>query len=108
GRQQEAHASTLSGRLRPHVPVLPVRRVEWGTRLTSDGATRRTAVAKLLGTMKWKHLVGLAFGILLMALGLFWFLQGADLIRVDPILCVADCEPLVGGSVQWQLQGVLA
>lgn len=38
----------------------------------------------------------LALGALLVALGALWSLQGADLVRIRPILCFADCEPLVG------------
>ena len=47
-------------------------------------------------------------GIVLTALGLLWSLQGADLIRMKPILCVANCEPLVGGSIAWLITGIVA
>ena len=33
----------------------------------------------------------IVIGITLVALGLLWSLQGADLIQVKPILCVANC-----------------
>ena len=48
-------------------------------------------------------------GLILVALGLLWSLQGADLIQIDPLLslCVANCEPVVGGSVTWLLVGIL-
>ena len=46
-------------------------------------------------------------GIVLTALGLLWSLQGADLIRMKPILCVANCEPLVGGSIAWLITGIV-
>ena len=47
-------------------------------------------------------------GILLVSLGLLWSLQGADLIQLKPILCFANCEPLVGGSVTWLITGIIA
>ena len=40
-------------------------------------------------------------------LGLLWLLQGADLVHVRPILCVADCQPLQGGSIGWMVAGAL-
>lgn len=48
----------------------------------------------------------IVFGIVLVALGLLWSLQGAELIQVKPILCVANCEPMVGGSVLWLIVGI--
>jgi hypothetical protein len=49
----------------------------------------------------------LLFGILLTLLGLLWFLQGSDIIRLRPILCVANCEPLTGRSLLWQVVGAI-
>ena len=46
------------------------------------------------------------FGIVLVTLGLLWSLQGADLIRMKPILCVAHCGPMVGGSITWLIVGI--
>ena len=40
-------------------------------------------------------------------LGLLWFLQGSDLIHMKPLLCFADCEPITGKSVQWQIIGAI-
>ena len=40
-------------------------------------------------------------------LGLLWLLQGADLIHVRPILCVANCQPLEGRSIGWMIVGAL-
>lgn len=45
-------------------------------------------------------------GIVLAALGGLWALQGADLVRMRPILCVVDCTPLVGGSPTWLTVGL--
>ena len=46
-------------------------------------------------------------GIILTALGLLWSVQGADLIQIKPILCVANCEPVTGGSMLWLSIGIL-
>ena len=54
------------------------------------------------------HTVRMIFWLFLVALGLLWSLQGADLIRIKPILCVANCEPLVGGSVAFFILGLVA
>jgi hypothetical protein len=40
-------------------------------------------------------------------LGLLWFLQGADLVHIRPILCFANCQPLQGGSIGWMTAGAL-
>ena len=40
-------------------------------------------------------------------LGLLWLLQGADLVHVRPILCVANCQPLEGGSIGWMVAGAV-
>ena len=50
----------------------------------------------------------IVFGIVLFALGVLWALQGADLIRIKPILCMANCEPVVGGSITWLVVGIVA
>jgi hypothetical protein len=47
------------------------------------------------------------FGVVLTLLGLLWLLQGADLLHIRPILCVANCEPLEGGSIVWMGVGAL-
>lgn len=50
----------------------------------------------------------IALEVVLFAIGLLWVLQGADLIRIKPILCLVNCEPIVGGSVTWLIVGVVA
>jgi hypothetical protein len=57
--------------------------------------------------MKIKHVAQLLVGIILTLLGLLWFLQGADVIHLRPILCFADCEVLTGKSLQWQITGAV-
>lgn len=51
--------------------------------------------------------IRIIIGALLTALGALWALQGADLVRIKPILCFANCEPLVGGSVGWLVAGLV-
>ena len=46
-------------------------------------------------------------GLILTALGLLWTMQGADLIQIKPILCVANCEPVTGGSTLWLSIGII-
>jgi len=46
-------------------------------------------------------------GIIAALLGLLWFLQGADLVRIKPILCFANCEPITGGSLLWVIIGLI-
>lgn len=52
-------------------------------------------------------IVGIIVGIVMASLGLLWFLQGSDLVHLKPILCFADCEPIVGKNPQWQITGVV-
>lgn len=46
-------------------------------------------------------------GTALILLGLLWIIQGADVVRLRPILCVADCQPIAGGSPVWFAIGVV-
>ena len=57
--------------------------------------------------MTLRTLARILFGVALMLLGLLWLLQGADVVRIRPILCVANCTPLEGGSVGWMAAGAL-
>lgn len=47
-------------------------------------------------------------GLVTVALGLLWFLQGSDLLHIDPIACATDCEPVVGHHPAWQVAGTVA
>ncbi|MDV2481956.1 hypothetical protein F8E02_08030 [Methanoculleus sp. Wushi-C6] len=58
--------------------------------------------------MKPVRIVGVLIGAFIASLGLLWFLQGMAIIEMRPILCVADCEPLVGGSPTWAAAGAVA
>jgi hypothetical protein len=46
------------------------------------------------------------FAGVLIALGALWSLQGAGVMHVKPILCVADCTELQGASGQWLATGI--
>ena len=45
-------------------------------------------------------------GMVFTLLGVLWFLQGADLIHFEPVVCVANCKPLTGPSTTWLLTGL--
>lgn len=44
--------------------------------------------------------------VVFIALGVLWALQGAGIVHVKPIVCVADCTELQGASGQWVLTGI--
>ena len=52
--------------------------------------------------------LGALAGAGLAALGLLWLLQGTGAVRVRPVLCVADCEPVEGRSPFWAVAGGVA
>jgi hypothetical protein len=43
---------------------------------------------------------------LLIALGALWSAQGAGILHLKPLLCVADCTELQGASMQWLATGI--
>ena len=47
------------------------------------------------------------FGLILVALGLLWFLQGIAILSLCPVLCFADCECITGGSLFWEVTGAI-
>lgn len=46
-------------------------------------------------------------GVILALLGTLWFVQGLGVVQVGPVLCVADCEPVTGGSARWTVIGAI-
>ncbi len=50
---------------------------------------------------------GSVAGVVLCVLGALWFLPGAALIEVCPILCFAECECVSGGSAVWEAAGAV-
>ncbi len=57
--------------------------------------------------MNVRALMWILLGAVLALLGLLWLLQGADLLHVRPILCVANCKPVEGGSIGWMTAGAI-
>lgn len=57
--------------------------------------------------MKLKNIIAALLGTILALLGLLWFLQGSDLVHIKPILCFANCQPITGKSITWQIAGVI-
>ena len=55
-----------------------------------------------------KKIIATIVGAIMALLGLLWFLQGADILHIRPILCFADCEYIAGGSWVWEIAGVFA
>lgn len=50
----------------------------------------------------------LVLSVVVLMLGGLWLVQGLGLVTVPPVLCVADCEPLLGPSPGWALAGLAA
>jgi hypothetical protein len=57
--------------------------------------------------MDIKRVVGVIVGGVPALLGLLWFLQGAGVLRLCPVLCFADCECVEGGSWFWGIVGAI-
>lgn len=57
--------------------------------------------------MKLKNFVLIIVGTIATLLGLLWFLQGSDIVHLQPILCFANCEPITGKSPLWQVIGAI-
>jgi hypothetical protein len=54
--------------------------------------------------MKW---IVAVIGAAAVLLGGLWLLQGTGLVTIQPILCVADCEPLESSSFGWAIAGLV-
>jgi hypothetical protein len=46
-------------------------------------------------------------GIIAVLLGGLWLLQGTGIVRIPPILCVANCEPIEGPAPAWAIAGLV-
>ncbi|WP_292364612.1 hypothetical protein [Methanoculleus sp. UBA208] len=57
--------------------------------------------------MNVKEVVGALIGVFVAFLGLLWFLQGTGVLRMRPILCIANCEEVVGPSPFWAVAGAI-
>ena len=58
--------------------------------------------------MTAKSIAGTFLGAFVGFLGLVWLLQGTGVLRVRPILCMANCEEVVGPSPLWAVSGIIA
>lgn len=58
--------------------------------------------------MRWIWMSASAVGLAVSGVGILWFLQGSDLVHIEPIACVGDCEPIVGHHPEWQVAGAVA
>lgn len=47
----------------------------------------------------------LGVGVVAVLLSGLWFLQGLGAVHMRPILCVADCAPVLGPSTAWAVIG---
>ena len=57
--------------------------------------------------MSWRMIALVVVGVVLIALGSLWLLQGVDLVHMRPILCATNCKPVTGGSSAWSTAGVI-
>jgi hypothetical protein len=53
-----------------------------------------------------KNLIVPIIGIAAVLLGGLWLLQGLGIVNIPPLLCVADCAPIEGGSAAWAIAGL--
>jgi hypothetical protein len=51
--------------------------------------------------------IAVVLGVIGTVLGGLWLLQGLGVVRIEPILCFADCEPVQGPSTMWAIVGFL-
>lgn len=58
--------------------------------------------------MRWIWMSVLAVALAVSGVGILWFLQGSDLVHIEPIACAGDCEPIVGHHPEWQVAGTVA
>lgn len=47
-------------------------------------------------------------GVIVFLLGALWFLQGVGLVTMKPLLCFANCKPVVGPDLTWFMAGIVA
>lgn len=57
--------------------------------------------------MNAKGVVGALLGAFIGFFGLLWFLQGTGILRMRPILCIENCEEVVGPSLTWAAAGAV-
>jgi hypothetical protein len=55
-----------------------------------------------------KRLLLSIVSLILILLGSLWFLQGTGIVHLDPVMCVAECEPITTTSPLWATIGAVA
>jgi drug/metabolite transporter (DMT)-like permease len=60
--------------------------------MNAGGGVRLRAIVRFAGRV---------FGVALVALGGLWALQGAGVVHLAPVACVAHCDELTGPSLAW-------
>jgi len=58
--------------------------------------------------MNAKGAIVTVVGVVVTLLGLLWVVQGLGIVQLGPVLCVAECEPITGRSLQWTVIGAVA
>ena len=53
------------------------------------------------------RIMTLILGISTVLIGALWLLQGLGIVKLQPILCFADCLPVQGSSTAWAVIGAL-
>lgn len=48
------------------------------------------------------------FAAVAILLGALWLLQGLGLVVIEPVLCLAECTPVVGPDMSWTITGFVA
>lgn len=54
------------------------------------------------------RIITLILGITAVLIGALWLLQGLGIVKLQPLLCFADCLPVQGLSTAWAAIGALA
>jgi hypothetical protein len=54
-----------------------------------------------------KRIALLSLGAVFLLLGTLWFLQGAGIVQVQPVLCFTNCEPITKPQPLWTLIGLI-
>ncbi len=58
--------------------------------------------------MRWLWMSISVVALAVSGVGILWFLQGSDLVHIEPIACAGACEPIVGHRPGWQFAGTVA
>jgi hypothetical protein len=96
---------TINPRLKPHEQsALPYGQSPPKRRLSVEANffDLQQLVKRKLELKKVTFFIGLFVALL----GGLWLLQGLGIVQMQPILCLANCEPVQGASVAWAIVGV--